>query len=457
MKPTVSLANVFLLLVALLGTVGWIWDREQARQVQAKKKIIPKVEQPVLEQPKEPFADAEMAVYRKILVSYSTGGFATATAEVQQVLAASNTTEAFREWLTRQLPILMTSQGWMKIKTQDCDEAIKIFYRVLGLSLVPEAQKGLGYCLRVTQNWPEAASYLATYVLARPTDVEGRLVYADTLESLGRYDDAVTILEAAANQEGLDPDTLKMAQDRLAGMRAKAKSGAGQKTERSEHFFVSYREDDHDGILRQVLEILESSLNEYSEVLGIAPPGSPIEVILYRKEEFLEVIPGGPGWAEGVFDGRMRVPVSRDMLTDVDGRLAIILRHELSHAVISRRANGRAWPTWFDEGLAQYLACRKRPCEQFRFPATPGIFSASEILSKPFVGLDSVEAGRAYLHSLYLTHAMVRSKGESVLDFISSRVPPTGTLTSDFVAEVAGWGSFADMWQETSLRWAKRE
>lgn len=144
-------------------------------------------------------------------------------------------------------------------------------------------------------------------------------------------------------------------------MKAKAKSGAGQKTERSEHFFVSYREDDHDAILRSVLEILEAGLAEYSELLGIAPPSTAIEVILYRKEEFLDVIPGGPGWAEGVFDGRMRVPVARDMLVDVNGRLATVLRHELSHAMMSFRSGARAWPTWFDEGLAQYLACRGRP------------------------------------------------------------------------------------------------
>lgn len=429
-------------------------DTTKNKKLQSALKSEPP---PALEVPKDPFQDQEMAIYRRIVAAYSTGDFEGALTLSNQRLASQETSEDFKEWLTRQWPVLMTSLGWLKIKTQDCDEASKIFYKVLGAAQVPEAQKGLGFCLRVSKNWPEAASYLATYILAKPSDIEGRLIYADTLESLGRFDDAVTILEGAQSPgEGEDQALAELAKQRLQGMRAKAKSGANQKTERSEHFYVSYREDDHEAILRPVLDILESTVNEYSEILGIPPPAMPVEVILYRKEEFRDVIPGGPGWAEGVFDGRMRIPVATHMMTNVNGALATVLRHELSHALLSLRAGGRSWPTWFDEGTAQYLSCRQRDCDQFRFPPTPGIFSPIDTLTQPFVTLDNVEAGRAYLHSLYMVRGLVRKKGEAGFTDISSRVPGVGPLTSDFIAEVSGWDSFSKLWADVSEWWGQK-
>lgn len=454
-----TFVNTTLLTIVLAGVVFFLLDpnsRDDAGRNQ-KAKVLKSEPAPALEQPKDPFADQEMAMYRRIVAGYTTGDFAGALNLANQALSADMTSPAFREWLTRQWPALMTSHGWMKIKTQDCDEAIKIFYKVLASSQLPEAQKGLGFCLRVTKNWPEAASYLATYILAKPSDIEGRLIYADTLESLGRFDEAVTILEGAVAQTDQDPAAVEMAKQRLQAMKAKAKEGAKQKTERSEHFFVSYREEDHEGILRPVLDILEAAVAEYSEILGIAPPGTPVEVILYRKEDFQNVIPGGPGWAEGVFDGRMRVPVAGHMISNVNGTLATVLRHELSHAMLSFRSGGRGWPTWFDEGLAQYLSCRKRDCDQFRFPPRSGVFSNESVLTQPFVTLDGIEAGRAYLHSLYLVRGMVRSKGEAVLGDISARVPPTGTLTSDFIATVAGRDSFSELWRDAELWWKTQE
>jgi tetratricopeptide (TPR) repeat protein len=456
----VNLPNLILLLVALFSFCFWIWEREFAHKQEpiAKPIVVLKTQVAApLETPKEPFSSQEMVVYQHILVSYSTGNFLGAQNQVQQALLVAGYSDNFRSWLTHQLPVLMTSVGWMKIRTQDCDEAVKIFYKVLALMPVPEAQKGLGYCLRIAKSWPEAAGYLASYIMAKSSDVEGRLIYADTLESLGRFDDAVTILEGAVVLDGLDASVKTMANERLASMRAKSKSSARQKTERSDHFFVTYREDDHEAILQDVLDILENGVEEYSELLGMAPPNLPIEVILYRKEDFIEVFAGGPAWAEGLFDGRLRVPVSSDMLRDVKGRLETVLRHELAHAMLSFRSGGRAWPTWFDEGLAQYLSCRKRPCGRFEFPATPGIMSTKEVLTQPFIVLDSIEAGRAYLHSLYFVRALVRAKGEPILDFISNKVPAAGALTSDFIAESSGWDSYAGMYSDVFLWWGKRE
>jgi tetratricopeptide (TPR) repeat protein len=455
-KPS-SWFDMSLLVLVAVAIGFWVANQLKTDRNAALTPDAPLVaKMPTLELPKEPFSEAEMAVYRQIILSYSTGDFVAAVKTVDGSLQDRKTSAEFRDWLVRQQPILLTNLAWVKIKSQDCDEAVKIFYRALAFTQVPEAQKGLGYCLRVIKNWPESASYLALYVLAKPSDIEGRLMYADTLESLGRYDEAVMILEGAAILSDVDAGLLVMAKERLTAMRAKAKSGSGQKTERSENFYVSYHEEAHDAILKRVLDILEAGVGEYSSLLGVTPPANPIEVILYRKEDFFDVVPGGPGWAEGVFDGRMRVPVSTEMLQDVEGRLAVVLRHELSHAILSDRAGGRAWPTWFDEGLAQYLSCRARACEAFRFPAKLSEFSSVMRLTNPFVTLDDVHAGSAYLHSLYLIQVLIRQKGEGALDFISNRVPAAGPLSSDFIAETSGWSSFEEMWKDAERRWKQR-
>ncbi len=448
------------LFLALGATFAWMCQQASADKKTAAKKrdLRPVASAPLaLDAPREPFPESDMVVYRHVLVAYTTGDYDTAMSLAQRALDDTKTGDVFRSWLTRQIPVLMTSQGWMLIKTQDCDQAVKIFYRVLGQVQIPEAQKGLGFCLRVAKSWPEAASYLATYILAKPEDVEGRLIYADTLESLGRFDEAVAVLEGASVLTGLEPAAIEDIQQRLTAMRAKAKSGIGQKTERSEHFFVSYREEDHESILRTVLDILESALVEYGEVLGFAPPAMAMEVILYRKDEFFDVVPGGPGWSEGVFDGRMRVPVATDMVGDVNGRLATVLRHELSHALLSHRSAGRQWPTWFDEGLAQFLSCRGRDCGRWSYPATPGTFSDASLLIAPFVTLNTIEAGRAYLHSLFLMRVMLRTKGDSILEFLLSRVPQTGSLSSEYIAQSAGWDGFAALYKDAVALWNDRK
>jgi hypothetical protein len=449
----------FYLFLALCAGLGFYLKQQNEAEARRKRALVEagtSVPAPVIAPPEHPFSDSDMEIYRKIMVSFSTGDFDMAAHDALSALDSATIGGDFREWLLRQLPVLMTSQGWMRIRAQDCDDATKIFYRVLGMAMIPEAQKGLGFCLRVEKSWPEAAGYLAAYVLAKPRDWEGRLMYADTLESLGRYGDAVVALEGALSGDGISPEVKTQIESRLAAMRAKAKSGAGQKTERSDHFFVSFREDDHDAILRDVLDILEAAIAEFSGVLGFAPPTTPIEVILYRKEDFSSVIPGGPGWAEGVFDGRMRIPVSPDMVRSSDGRLNMVLRHELSHALLAHRSQGRNWPTWFDEGVAQYLACRGAPCGQWKFPATPGQFTEPVMLDQPFVTLGSISAGRAYSHSLYLTRFIARHKGESVFDFILSRVPQSGALNSDYVAQAAGWDDFKTLYEQARSAWDAR-
>jgi hypothetical protein len=114
-----SITNVLLLLVVLAGAVAFFVDdkinSEKAKnaKLQSALKTEPA---PALEVPKNPFNDAEMAVYRRIVTAYATGDFAGALQLADNAMEQSETSAEFRDWLTRQWPILMTTQAWMKIK-----------------------------------------------------------------------------------------------------------------------------------------------------------------------------------------------------------------------------------------------------------------------------------------------------------------------------------------------------
>src|SRR5438094_2112162 len=75
----------------------------------------------------------------------------------------------------------------------------------------------------------------------------------------------------------------------------------------------------------------------------------------------LPIYAQAPDWAQGLFDGKIRLPVEGAMR---DGTaLDRVLRHEYTHALVHDRTRGRA-PTWLSEGLA--IACEGRDTDNER-------------------------------------------------------------------------------------------
>src|SRR5690606_32515263 len=112
---------------------------------------------------------------------------------------------------------------------------------------------------------------------------------------------------------------------------------------------------------------LEASLTHFVERYGFRAPVAPIEVVLYPADHFSGMVPGGPSWAEGIFDGRLRIPIREEMLLGNRSGLLQVLRHELVHALFSSMNDSRAMPSWFDEGIAQLLSCQEEAeCSRFK-------------------------------------------------------------------------------------------
>jgi tetratricopeptide (TPR) repeat protein len=116
------------------------------------------------------------------------------------------------------------------------------------------------------------------------------------------------------------------------------------------HFILHYEGGTRPGLAQQVLGTLDEDFATIETTLGYTPP-EPIAVILYTNRQFHDVT-RAPSWADGLNDGRIRVPVQG--LDQMTPELSRVLKHELTHSFIAQMSEHRA-PTWLQEGLAQWM------------------------------------------------------------------------------------------------------
>jgi hypothetical protein len=102
------------------------------------------------------------------------------------------------------------------------------------------------------------------------------------------------------------------------------------------------------GVERVLLAALERAYADLVQDLG-SGPAEKVTVVVYAERDW-RLATQAPDWSGGLFDGRVRVPAQG--LTGVTPALLSVLRHEMTHAFVHARTNGRA-PTWLHEGLAQ--------------------------------------------------------------------------------------------------------
>ncbi len=116
------------------------------------------------------------------------------------------------------------------------------------------------------------------------------------------------------------------------------------------HFILHYEGGTMPELAQQVMGTLDEDFETIEDTLGYTPP-EPIAVILYTNRQFHDVT-RAPSWADGLNDGRIRVPVQG--LQQMTPELAHVLKHELTHSFIGQMTENRA-PTWLQEGLAQWM------------------------------------------------------------------------------------------------------
>ncbi len=185
-------------------------------------------------------------------------------------------------------------------------------------------------------------------------------------------------------------------------------------------------------IAQPVLDTLDEALNEYVEDFHFKEPNQEIEVILYPATNFKSFVADSPDWAEGLFDGRIRVPIREEWLNQQSfNSLRTVLRHELVHALFARMSDFRNLPTWFNEGMAQRVACH-RQCSGTVFGQKPANFLDSEDFHGAFTNYNPIKARVAYQQSIFLIYTIERKFGGfEALQKIIAHINRSNRLDSD--------------------------
>jgi hypothetical protein len=291
--------------------------------------------------------------------------------------------------------------GWQALQSGDAERASSIFHQALASRPNDDMLNfGAGIAAHFLGHEDEAERSLkkALQLNAKLTDAEKLL--GDIEYSLGDLDNAITAYEHVLAQKPGDPDI----SHRLEAWRKELVIHSGL-TQRNDGRFSIIFEGTTDGALAdRALAILDAAYWRIGGAIG-AYPSSSITVTLYTEQQFRDLT-GAPEWSDGIFDGRIRMPVmgARQNLPEFDR----VLAHELTHAMIATLAP-RGVPPWLHEGLASYFEPQDIASAQRVLRATGPV--PADVLLNRFTRLDGRQAAAAYAESLLLADLLMRRAG----------------------------------------------
>ena len=211
----------------------------------------------------------------------------------------------------------------------------------------------------------------------------------------------------------------------------------------SAHFSLRFEGSAARGALpREILEELDRDYDKLVGVLAYAPHAS-IPVVLYPDRQYFDVTQA-PTWTSAINDGKLQIPIQG--LTQMNGELARVLRHELTHSFINQIARGRC-PLWLNEGIAQLM-------EPQSVAGTGRLLarlftSRSEVplnlLESSFMNLNQEQATIAYTESLAAVEYINDTYGMSDLRTLLERIGQGASVESALRATLnVGYRQFED-------------
>ena len=236
--------------------------------------------------------------------------------------------------------------GWHALREGRPDEATLLFGQ--GLSETPDDPallKGLGVAA-VHAGRPDDAFASLERAAQAEYDPEVRLLLAHLHDRRDDPAQAVVNLRAVLEREPTNAAARRM----LDKIEREWRAEAGFRREVTPRFVVKYRDTLDAEVRREIIAHLEAAAARVGRTLAYAPL-QRTTVVLYEHHEFRDVT-RVHAWATGLFDGKIRLPVSRARPPAQE--LERLARHEYAHAAIHDLTRGRA-PRWLHEGLAQVL------------------------------------------------------------------------------------------------------
>jgi hypothetical protein len=148
--------------------------------------------------------------------------------------------------------------------------------------------------------------------------------------------------------------------ERVARVRREAEIQGAYRAKESQHFAVVYEGRPQEDLRQEFIRLLEQAYLDVGYVLG-AYPSAPVQVIFYADVDFAPAtgLSTDIGGFYNRLDGKIRVALRG--LKPGDPRLASLVTHEYTHALIYAVGRGNNPPRWVHEGLAVHMEQRRAP------------------------------------------------------------------------------------------------
>jgi hypothetical protein len=214
----------------------------------------------------------------------------------------------------------------------------------------------------------------------------------------------------------------------------------------SRHFTVRFEGREDPALVWSLLERLESAYRDVGRQLGAFPEGR-VRVVLYTDGEFPAHAPV-PHWAQGLFDGWIRLAVSWVGLHEES--LDNTLRHEYTHALVHARTRGNV-PAWLSEGLAIINEGRDTERERRLVRAADHLLPLHE-LHGSFLTLPRAQVPLAYAESEAAVRYLLGRHGVSAVRALLTRLGESkdfATALQDVTGET--YDGFQSAWMRSII------
>jgi tetratricopeptide (TPR) repeat protein len=262
---------------------------------------------------------------------------------------------------------------------------------------------GMAVAYRNLGRKPEALLMARQAVVEEPDRADAWRVLGQVLLDTGDPAGAVDAWEKAQAIEP-DPDL----EDRLHTARADAEARERYLVGATRHFRVRFEGPADSALAQRILDILERAYSSVGLALGYYPD-SVIDAVLYTQQAFFDVTQT-PGWAGGIFDGTVRLPVAGAVPPPEE--LERVVTHEYTHAAMVHELGKAQVPVWLHEGVAMNLeGGDRRGWAAHVRRGHPATLPLGRIAGS-FLDMSRGEADAAYAESYLLVRSLIDRFGQ---------------------------------------------
>lgn len=214
-------------------------------------------------------------------------------------------------------------------------------------------------------------------------------------------DDPQGAVQAWEKAQAIEPDP--DLDDRLRAVRADADARERFLVGATRHFRVRFEGPTDSDLAQRILGILERAYSSVGLTLGYYPD-RVVDAVLYTRQDFFDVT-RTPGWAGGIFDGTVRLPVAGKAPPAEE--LERVVTHEYVHAAMAHLLGWSQVPVWLHEGVAMNLeGGDRRGWAVTVRRAHPSAIPLARVTGS-FLGMSRTEADAAYAESYLLVRSLI--------------------------------------------------